>query len=65
MTIEEQAQLIIDTWGKEMAIAKMKALIFNTEVSFDKMGYTPQDLRNVKEWKQVLKAIETLTQEPK
>jgi hypothetical protein len=29
------------------------------------MGYTPQDLRNVKEWKQVLKAIETLTQEPK
>jgi hypothetical protein len=60
MTIEDKAKSLIDTWGKETAITKLKTVIFNTEVSFDKMGYTPADLRNVKEWKQILKAMETL-----
>jgi hypothetical protein len=60
MTIEEKAQSLIDTWGKETAIAKLKTVIFNTEVSFDKMGYTPADLRNVKEWKQILQQLESL-----
>lgn len=59
MTIEDKAKSLIDTWGKDTAITKLKSVIFNTEVSFDKMGYTPADLRNVKEWKQILKAMET------
>jgi len=59
MTIEDKAKSLIDTWGKETAITKLKTVIFNTEVSFDKMGYTPADLRNVKEWKQILKVMET------
>jgi hypothetical protein len=60
MTIEQKAKSLIDTWGKETAIAKLKTVIFNTEVSFDKMGYTSQDLRNVKEWKQILQSLESL-----
>ena len=57
MTIEDKAKSLIDTWGKDTAITKLKTVIFNTEVSFDKMGYTPADLRNVKEWKQILKEV--------
>jgi hypothetical protein len=60
MTIEDKAKSLCDTWGKEIAITKLKNVIFNTEQSFDKMGYTPQDLRNVKEWKLILQALNNL-----
>jgi hypothetical protein len=60
MTIEEKAKSLSDTHGKENAIIKIKIVIFNTEQSFDKMGYTPQDLRNVKEWKLILQALYNL-----
>jgi hypothetical protein len=60
MTIEEKAKSLCDTHGKETAITKIKIVIFNTEQSFDKMGYTPADLRNVKEWKLILQALNNL-----
>lgn len=60
MTIEEKAKSLSDTHGKENAITKIKIVIFNIEQSFDKMGYTPQDLRNVKEWKLILQALYNL-----
>ena len=60
MTIKEQAISLCDILGIEVAITKTKEAIVNTEQSFGKMGYTPQDLRNVKEWKLILQALYNL-----
>jgi hypothetical protein len=58
MTIEQKAIEMIKSYGRSEAIVKLKNSIFTLEASFDKNGFTSEDLRKVKEWKEILKTIQ-------
>lgn len=58
MTPKDKAINWIEDVGKTQAIIDCKKAIEKLEYTMDKKGYTPQDLAHLREYKEILKALQ-------
>lgn len=57
MTIQDRAKNWIDEVGKTQAIIDCKRAIEKMENHMDRNGFTPADLKHLKEYQEILKEL--------